>query len=144
MRISSDYFIIAGMKGIIALFACILIISCQPKKSEEKRTENFDQSTVLKYASGFRVSHDGHSKLVEVLYPFQGATSGYRYLLVPKGEAIPPHDADIRIIRTPLNSIACTSTTHIPLLDYLGETNKLTGFTSSDYISSEKMRERID
>jgi iron complex transport system substrate-binding protein len=132
------------MKGIIALLLCILISSCQPKKSEEKRTENSDRPTVLKYASGFRVSLNGHAKLVEVLYPFQGATSGYRYLLVPKGEAIPPHDADVRIIRTPLNSIACTSTTHIPLLDYLGETDKLTGFTSADYISSEKMRERID
>ncbi|HVU84720.1 MAG TPA: ABC transporter substrate-binding protein, partial [Puia sp.] len=41
-------------------------------------------------------------------------------------------------------SIACTSTTHIPLLDYLDESDKLTGFTSTDYISSEKVRKLID
>src|SRR5262249_6434330 len=33
---------------------------------------------------------------------------------------------------------------HIPLLDYLNESDKLTGFPTTDYISSEKMRQRID
>ena len=51
---------------------------------------------------------------------------------------------DVRVITIPLNSIVCTSTTHIPLLDYLDEGAKLIGFPSTDYISSEKIRERID
>ena len=32
---------------------------------------------------------DDNTKLVEVIYPFQGATSGYKYLLVPKGQTVP-------------------------------------------------------
>jgi iron complex transport system substrate-binding protein len=43
-----------------------------------------------------------------------------------------------------LTSVVCTSTTHIPLLDYLDETNTLVGFPTTDYISSEKVRKRID
>jgi iron complex transport system substrate-binding protein len=38
----------------------------------------------------------------------------------------------------------CTSTTHIPLLDYLDETDKLVGFPTTDYISSEKARKYVD
>jgi iron complex transport system substrate-binding protein len=85
-----------------------------------------------------------NATLVEVKTPFQGAVSGYKYLLVPKGEQPPPHHPQVRVIYTPIENIVCTSTTHIPLLDYLGETEKLTGFPTTDYISSAKMRARID
>ena len=100
--------------------------------------------TEIKYAEGFNVTYLKNARLVEVTYPFQGAASGYKYLLIPKGQPVPEHDHDTKIIFTPLNNLVCTSTTHIPLLDYLNETDKLIGFTSLDYISSEKMRKRID
>src|SRR5690606_34372387 len=57
---------------------------------------------------------------------------------------VPEHDADVRIIRTPVSTVVCTSTTHIPLLDYLNLTDRLIGFPTTDYVSSKKMRERID
>jgi iron complex transport system substrate-binding protein len=131
------------MKKILALLFIISPCGCREKQKENVSIEMPAQMQ-LKYAQGFRISNSGKSKLVEVLYPFQGATSGYQYLLVPKNEAVPDHDESIRVIRIPLASIVCTSTTHIPLLDYLGETDKLVGFPTTDYISSEKMRKRID
>lgn len=117
---------------------------CDKKKAGKQNEGQVAlSSTTVKYATGFQVHALGNAKLVEVNYPFQGATSGYTYLLVPKGQTPPPHDPDTRVIYTPLESIVCTSTTHIPLLDYLGETDKLVGFPTTDYISSEKMRARI-
>lgn len=98
----------------------------------------------VRYAQGFNVSSVGNAKLVSVTYPFQGATAGYSYLLVPRGEDPPTHAPGTKIIYIPLDNIVCTSTTHIPLLDYLGETDRLVGFPTTDYISSEKMRSRID
>jgi iron complex transport system substrate-binding protein len=118
--------------------------ACQTEKTSDKTVHASQDSLQLEYAEGFKVYYDGSIKVVEVLYPFQGATSGYKYLLVPPGETVPEHEANVRVIRTPITSIACTSTTHIPLLDYIGETDKLTGFTTTDFISSEKMRARID
>ena len=59
-------------------------------------------------------------------------------------EKAPDIDKDAKVNYTPVESIVCTSTTHIPLLDYIGETEKLVGFPTTDYISSEKMRARID
>jgi len=102
------------------------------------------RAQTIQYAKGFKVSKIGSSKLVEVTYPHKGATSGYKYLLVKKGSAVPKHDADVKVIMIPIDRIVCTSTTHIPLLDYLGISAKLVGFPTTDYISSEKTRKLVD
>src|SRR5687768_2809410 len=126
-------------------FLALTLVSCDTKKSVTAITEDNRSETKLSYASGFKVTYQSDStKLVEVTYPFQGATSGYKYLLVPKEQLIPDHHEDVRIVRIPVSRIVCTSTTHIPLLDYLGETDKLVGFPSTDYISSEKARRLVD
>lgn len=135
------------MKIQTMILPIILSLSaCGDKHSSENLNQEVagPDSLVIRYAKGFTVTRRGNAKEVTVTYPFQGATSGYAYLLVPRGEKPPAHDADARIIYTPLETIVCTSTTHIPLLDYIGETDRLVGFPSTDYISSEKMRKRID
>lgn len=124
---------------LVTLFA-----ACNGDRSSREAGQDSIGLDKIKYAQGFRVQAVGGAKRVEVTYPFQGATSGYTYLLVPKGQEPPPHLEDVKVVYTPLESIVCTSTTHIPLLDYLGETDKLVGFPTTDYISSEKMRQRID
>src|SRR5690349_2769205 len=130
----------------LAFFTAIILLSAcnERKKTNDGLSDTPAATTGLKYASGFRVHTKGNRKIVEVTYPFQGATSGYTYLLVPRGEQPPAHSENMQVIFTPLESIVCTSTTHVPLLDYLGETDKLVGFPTTDYISSEKMRRRID
>src|SRR6267154_25183 len=126
----------------LLVIGCWLLVGCKARKDSPK---NSADSLHIKYASGFAFKVlDKGNKLVEVGYPYQGAKSGYKYLLVQKGNEIPPHEADAAVITIPLESIVCTSTTHIPLLDFLGETDKLIGFPTTDYISSEKMRKRID
>lgn len=126
----------------LLVVSCCLVASCDTKKDSLKGDID---SMSIQYAKGFTVQklNDGN-KLVEVGYPYQGAKSGYKYLLVQKGNKIPKHEAEVAVIMIPVESIVCTSTTHIPLLDFLDETNKLTGFPTTDYISSEKMRKRID
>jgi iron complex transport system substrate-binding protein len=122
----------------------LLILGCKAKVTESSIKDGDATSLEIKYADGFHVKYKGNIKEVEVVYPFQGATSSYKYLLVPKDQQIPDHDLSTRVIQIPLTSIVCTSTTHVPLLDYLNETDKLIGFPTTDYISSEKMRARID
>lgn len=123
------------------LIVLLLVISCTSKKGDASQKQN---DIVIKYAQGFSVKQEGNSKLVTITYPYQGATEGYTYLLVPKGEQAPQHESKTQVISVPIDNIVCTSTTHIPLLDYLGESDKLIGFPTTDYISSEKMRKRID
>jgi len=126
------------------LIVFTLLAGCSPSQQKHEAKAPDSTSFQIKYAQGFKISHRATSTLVEVTYPFQGAGEGYKYLLVQKGEKIPEHDPKTTVITIPLASIVCTSTTHIPLLDYLGETDKLVGFPTTDYISSDKMRKRID
>lgn len=127
------------------LFITAVLIACNGKQSSVKEQRARSSANVaIKYAEGFTIQTQGDAKLVTVTYPFQGAKSGYEYLLVPRGEEVPAHDENTKVIFVPVNDIVCTSTTHIPLLDYLNETDKLVGFPTTDYISSEKMRRRVD
>jgi iron complex transport system substrate-binding protein len=126
------------------LFFFILVLACAQCNTIEKQASSSPENSKLKYAKGFKVSSLGKATLVEVLYPYQGATTGYTYLLVERGQKVPPHDPNTAVIFTPIASIICTATSHLPLLDYLGASNKLVGFPTLDYVSSEKIRNRID
>ena len=126
---------------VVFLFFFLFVhVSCSKKAEQKIETPSLN----VKYAKGFSIQREGNNTLVTVSYPYQGATSGYKYLLVEKGQPVPEHAADIQVIEVPIETIVCTSTTHIPHLDYLGVTDKLVGFPSTDYISSEATRKRID
>jgi len=101
-------------------------------------------TSAIKYAQGFSVKQEGKIIHITVNNPYQGATEGFDYLLVPKGESIPAHNDKTQVVMIPIENMVCTSTTHIPLLDYLDQSDKLIGFPTTDYISSEKMRKRVD
>lgn len=129
----------------LSLIACVLVtVSCRQKSDDLPVKTLSGRDISLKYAEGFAITLDSPYVRLEVKHPYQGAAKGFQYLLVPKGLKIPVHDPQVRVIRTPVTTIACTSTTHIPLLDYLDQTESLTGFTTTDYISSPRMRERVD
>jgi iron complex transport system substrate-binding protein len=132
------------MYRVIIFVLALILAGCNRPAADQPTAVSLPSQTLLKYARGFTVAYDGNIKTVTVLTPFQGASKGFTYLLVPTDEDVPAHPPGVRVIRTPLSSIVCTSTSHIPLLDYLGETDKLVGFPSTDYISSEKMRRRVD
>ena len=132
------------MRKSVIFFLCVFTFACEVKKAASPESYQTVSQTTIQYAEGFAVHYQGNNKLVEVKQPFQGATSGYKYLLVPTGETVTQTESDVHIIHVPIRSIVCTSTTHIPLLDYLGEGDKLVGFPSTDYISSAKIRKRID
>ncbi len=132
------------MRLPVILFFSFVLFCCEQKKAGRNSLETDTPKTQVKYAQGFKVTSFKGATMVEVTCPFQGATTGITYLLVPRGQPVPEHDSDIKVVFTPLNSIVCTSTTHIPFLDYLGETDKLIGFPSTNYISSVKTRKRID
>lgn len=122
----------------------LILFSCsEARKSGDAHTQ--DATPIpLRYAEGFSITKVGDATQVTVTYPYQGATSGYTYLLVKEGADVPAVPAGTAVITVPIKSIVCTSTTHIPMLDYLGETNKLIGFPTLDYVSSPPMRARID
>lgn len=122
----------------------VLIFSTFSCDKEKTKPEKNGHEVTLRYAKGFSVRTEGNLKWVEIKTPYQGATNGLTYLLIPREESLPEISDNVKVIRTPVRSIVCTSTSHLPLLDYIGESDKLVGFPQTDYISSENIRARVD
>lgn len=127
-----------------------LTICCNSPRQEETTSQSSSADTVfhkteVEYARQFKISYGNGYKLVEVLQPYPGAEGGFRYLLLPKGQEIPEDapKADA-VVRIPVQEMVSISTTHIPALDMLGATEVLTGFPTTDFISSPGMRKRIN
>lgn len=131
------------MKNVF-LFLVLILVACQKNPAPlESKGEQLKYDP-LKYANGFSIARQGSIIYVTVKHPHQGAKSGHTYILVPRELDVPEHRPEEKVIRIPVKTIVCTSTTHIPLLDYLEETDKLIGFPSTDLVSSTRTRHRIE
>ena len=127
----------------LSQFILLLALSCSQPPAETGLIVTGDEGPwQVKYATGFSVTSRDGGTLVTINEPFPGAKVPERYLLTSqKGVST---DDEIIAIKVPLKTIVCTSTSHVPLLDYLGLSEKLVGFPGVDYISSEKVRTLID
>ena len=124
--------------------AIIVFFSCSEKPDEKSFADKQKKSDAIEYAKGFDIEqYNNHTKLI-VNKPYQGATEKLTYYLIPHDQEIPDSLKDVNIIRTPVEKMVATSTSHIPMLDYLDATEALAGFPTLDYISSEKMRAHVD
>lgn len=130
------------IRNSLTLAAIILLFqNCISRKETHTDTAS-GQST--EYAKGFSLKKIENSIELTLIQPYHNATKPVKYLLVPKSEEVPPHEHDVSIIRTPIESIVCTSTSHIALLEQLNASDLLIGFPSTKLISSPKARQRID
>lgn len=117
------------------------LIQC---KNGTESEEVLSSANTVHYAKGFSIeNYDGYS-VVKVQNPWPKATKTYTYILKEKDGIVPDNLKQNLIIPVPIETIVVTSTTHIPSLEMLDEVNSLVGFPHADYISSEKVRARID
>ena len=127
-----------------ALFLAILTFLFVQCKNETKSETTISPKNEMRYAKGFSIeNYDGYSVL-KVKNPWPKATKTYTYILKEKNGIVPDSLKQNTIIPVPIKTIVVTSTTHIPSLEMLDEVNTLIGFPKCDYISSEKVRARID
>ena len=121
----------------------IAVTSCK----KDSRISNYVKpqiSNSIQYAKGLEIyKYDGFS-ILKVKNPWPNANKDYTYILQEKNGIIPDSLKQNTIIQVPIKTIVVTSTTHIPSLEMLGVENTLVGFPNLNYISSEKVRKRID
>ncbi len=135
------------MKTVFLYFSSILVLllasGCK-ENSEMTKQKNLKSSNQIKYAKGLELyNYDGFSVL-KIKNPWPNAAKDYTYILKEKNGIVPDSLQENPVIAIPLQSIVVTSTTHIPSLEMLGVENTMIGFPTTDYISSEKVRKRID
>ncbi|MGC4041634.1 MAG: ABC transporter substrate-binding protein [Flavobacterium sp.] len=129
------------LSKITLLVLLLFFISC---KTETKPEKTDSHENTVRYAKGFSIqNYDGYS-IVTVKNPWPKAEKTYTYILKEKNGIVPDSLKQNLIVAVPVKSIVVTSTTHIPSLEMLDRVNSLVGFPHCDYISSEKVRARID
>lgn len=124
----------------ISYFLLIIsILSCQ---TTDKKTTVETEKINPKYAKGFTMERGEGFWKVEILKPWTGAEKTFSYLILDENSDQPKDDFDA-IIQLPISKVILTSTTQIPHLDMLGETDKLVAFPNLNLISSTTTRARI-
>ena len=116
---------------VLLLFSVTFMTSCQTDNG--KKTKVYSS---IQYAKGFSIVRNGDVSTLTIYSPYQNAKTVARFdFSVKKSE---------KTIQTPIKRIVVTSTTHVPMLELLGEENSIIGFPSTGFVSSNKTRKRID
>ncbi|CAL2074526.1 ABC transporter substrate-binding protein [Tenacibaculum sp. 190524A02b] len=119
--------------SVIALF---FLLQCKKAPKKVIKTNNVTK-TVLKYAKGFDIITENNQKKLVLKRMFPNSNKQLSLII---GSTT---NLSKQIIKTPINKLVVTSTTHIPMLELLGCENRLVGFPHTKYISSKKTRNRI-
>jgi iron complex transport system substrate-binding protein len=137
---------LAKKKSLIFFFLLMILIfnSCKKETNTAKINDtNSLFKSSIKYAKGFDIQvYNDYKKLI-IKAPYPNAENQQEFILVSKNTSNKIDKKIENSIAVPLTKIVATSTTHIPMLEFIGEEKSLIGFPNTDFISSVKTRELI-
>lgn len=129
----------------IVLLLLAAFLSCKKETvTTEKIKSTAKITNAVKYAKGLEIYRFGDYSVVKVTNPWPDAKDTFTYVMHKKGVALPDSLKQYTALQIPLKSVVATSTTYIPSLEMLGVEGTLTGFATTDLVSSEKTRKLID
>lgn len=131
---------------VIGLFVlAITIVSCGGNGNSSVSTYA-DSIYLPEYASGFRIlGAEGRSSvIIESVNPWQGADSVVTRLFIARDGEEPPQGFEGQVIEGNARRIVAMSSTHIAMLDIIGETARVVGVSGMDFISNDAVRSRRD
>ena len=124
--------------SFLVVLLIVSFFSCKESNSNKINNKNVLKSSI-KYAKGFEIEHYKDYKKLIIKAPYKDSKETFEFILTNNSTSSLKN-----AIKTPLNSIVVTSTTHIPMLELLKVENKLIGYPNTKYISSKKTRQLID
>lgn len=89
-----------------------------------------------RYATGFSVTYYNDYKRVVVYDPWNKGEALVTYLLKEPESVVVPNNNEV-VLELPLKSVACQSTTHLPLLNALGLQDAVSGISHPDLVKNE-------
>jgi iron complex transport system substrate-binding protein len=120
------------------------LFSCSDTtEKEEPRFDYYPNKISNSYAKGFSVSYHNSYKVVDVYKDRDSSELFQRYYLVEQGTKLPKMEPDAEMIRVPLASVSCLSTTQIAYLSVLGKHNAISGVGYADFIKDSTIQEQL-
>ena len=132
----------------LSIFAILLIVSCTDRRgspADHLAAGGNGSGTANKYARGFRVYvHDAYT-ILEVTDPWQQSQDMiFSYVLAPDREQVPDSLDQLPFVKTPVERVVAMSTTHVAMIDQLGQASSIAGLSGSRYIYSSRLRPGIE
>lgn len=124
-------------KYLTSIFLLLLVFSCK-NDSKKNHFEKENSIQYIKYAKGFNIQYFKNYSKLTIKAPYPNSKEIFEFILTDTVTK-----SNFKTVKTPINTIVVTSTTHIPMLELLGVENKLIGFPNTNYISSKKTRHLI-
>jgi len=130
------------MRKFCYLMVMGLISACHsPSKHKPGDTS---EASYNRYASGFNVDAYDTFSLLHVYNPWQNSQGvSFSYVLAEDPSLVPDTLRDLVYIQTPVSRVITLSTTHVAMIDQLGEQESIKGVSGTGFIYNEEMRERI-
>jgi iron complex transport system substrate-binding protein len=125
------------------LILSVLGCTSGSKKQAGPTVEN--RSLQLKYARGFKITDHGNFRKITVSDPWQHSGGiSFEYFLVDRNIEIPAEIMGKQVIRTPVKSIICLSTSHIGFLSALKEISSLKALSGTRFASDKEVQNAVE
>jgi iron complex transport system substrate-binding protein len=120
------------------------VISCTSGEKKSSDTTQAGHSLSLNYAKGFSISDHGDYRKITVSDPWEQSSGiSFDYYLVDRKKEIPAELSGKQIIRTPVKSVICLSTSHIGFLRALDEISSLKALSGAGYVSDPEVQKAV-
>lgn len=129
------------------LCIALLLSASSGCKQSGSNLADFNQNLYSpEYASGFEISGatGKESVLITVTNPWQGADSVVTELLIARNGESVPDGFDGQVLTDEARRIVAMSSSHIAMLDAIGETDRIVGVSGIDYITTPAIQARRD
>lgn len=130
---------------LVVVALCTMAAAACGRKSVS--LEDFDKPVyMLEYASGFDIqgADSKQSVLLTVTNPWQGADGIAVQLFIARDGETAPEGFDGQVLEGDAERIVAMSSTHIAMLDAIGEVDRVVGVSGIDYISNPDIQARRD
>ena len=126
------------IKSFLSLCLLIVLLAACNGKKASSLSDFSNQLYTPEYASGFSIKGaDGYeSSIITVTNPWQGADSITTQLFIARGGESAPEGFTGQVLEGDASRIVAMSSTHIAMLDAVGEAGRVVGVSGIDYISN--------
>jgi len=130
-------------KKIFYIIIIFTILSCKNNTSQNSPSNISTAKSTVKYAQNFTVQTYPNYTVLKVSNPWKSADISFTYVVYDKGTPKPEYSEKVTYIQRPVERVACTSTTHVALLNAVNAADKLVGISGAKYVYDEQVRARI-
>ena len=128
----------------IHTFIFVFIFSCNQQSAENQLKIAPDSTLAISYADGFSIEYFSAYTRVSVYSPWQGAENKeFAYYLAENLDSIPSFVPEKNRIHIPLSRIVVMSSSHVAMLDFIDESDKIVGVSGAKFLFNPKLQDRF-